>query len=91
MANSIVFQNSAEQLKTAIFGYDGTNYQALKVNNSGELDINVGTLSQIGTINTLTSITNGTVDVTTLSSITSGTIATVSSITNGTVQTVLLM
>ncbi|MBO0584096.1 hypothetical protein EXQ36_03375 [Clostridium botulinum] len=80
MANSIVFSNSAEELKTSVFGYDGSNYLPLKVNQYGELDINVGTISKID------SITNGTVDVTQLSSLTNGTITKVSSITNGTVD-----
>ncbi|MBY7065711.1 hypothetical protein FDE98_15335, partial [Clostridium sporogenes] len=82
MANSIVFSNSAEELKTSVFGYDGSNYLPLKVNQYGELDINVGTISKID------SITNGTVDVTQLSSLTSGTVdvTQLSSITNGTVD-----
>jgi hypothetical protein len=52
MANSIVFQNSAEQLKTAIYGYDSTtnSYKVLKVNSAGELYVIVGTISAIGTI-----------------------------------------
>lgn len=32
MANSIVFQNKPEQLKSSILGYDGTNHKALSVN-----------------------------------------------------------
>lgn len=80
MANSIVFSNSAEELKTSVFGYDGSNYLPLKVNQYGELDINVGTISKID------SITSGTVNVTQVNSLTNGTITKVSSITNGTVD-----
>jgi len=84
LANSIVFQNSAEQLKASVFGFDGTNYKALKVNSSGELIVGVGTVNLIETINTLSSITNGTIKV---SSLTNGTVkASISSITNGTVN-----
>ena len=41
MANSIVFQNSAEQLKTSIYGYDGSSYKALKVSSNGTLQTNL--------------------------------------------------
>jgi hypothetical protein len=53
VANSIVFQNSAQQLKTAVFGYDSStnSYHALKVNSSGALYVISGTIGQIGTIN----------------------------------------
>jgi hypothetical protein len=52
MSNSIVFQNSAQQLKTAVFGFDsGSNsYIPLKVNGVGELYVIVGTIGQIGTL-----------------------------------------
>jgi hypothetical protein len=52
MANSIVFQNSAAQLKTAIYGFDSvsSSYKALKVNTAGELYVIAGTINQIGTI-----------------------------------------
>jgi hypothetical protein len=52
MANSIVFQNSAAQLKTSIYGYDSasSSYKALKVNAAGELYVIAGTINQIGTI-----------------------------------------
>ncbi|MBC2584180.1 hypothetical protein HGI80_06075, partial [Clostridium acetobutylicum] len=53
MANSIVFQNAASQLRSAIYGYDGTNYQPVKVNSTGELQINVGTINAVGTITRL--------------------------------------
>jgi hypothetical protein len=92
LANSIVFQNSAEQLKTAIYGYDGTSFAPIKVDASGALDIVVGTITSIasGTVK-VASITNGTVKVAsgtvTVASITNGTVkSTVTSITNGTVK-----
>lgn len=87
MANSIVFQNSAEQLKTSIYGYDGTNYQALKVNTDGSLDVSVGTISSIGTINTVTNL--GTLN--TVSNVVNlGTLSTVNNVVNlGTLNTVV--
>lgn len=52
VANSIVFQNSAQQLKTAVYGYYSTtnSYLPLKVNSSGELYVIPGTLGTIGTL-----------------------------------------
>lgn len=95
MANSIVFSNSAEELKTAVFGYDGNNYLPLKVNEYGELNTTLGTIDKIdsitnGTISNVNSITNGTINVTELNSITSGTIdvTQISSLTNGTISNV---
>lgn len=96
MANSIVFQNSAEQLKSAVFGYDGVNYLPLSVNAYGVLNSNVGTITTIanitsitgGTISKVTSLTNGTVTVSKISSITNGTVNVnrLSSITGGTIS-----
>ena len=90
MANSIVFQNNPDQLRTSIYGFDGINYKAVKVNNNGAVNVVgtltavVGTITALGTINTISSVTSGTVKVT---SISNGTVkATVSSITNGTVK-----
>lgn len=56
MANSIVFQSSAEQLKSAVFGYDGANYRALNVNDSGKLNVNVATINAIGTVNRVNTV-----------------------------------
>jgi hypothetical protein len=83
MANSIVFQSSAEQLKSAVYGYDGSNYQPLKVNASGELNMNVSDLQQVGSIKggttTIDSIVGGTINV---AAIAGGTITTVSTVTS---------
>lgn len=89
MANSIVFQNSAEQLKTAIYGYDGTNYQPIKVNTDGSLDVSVGTIKGIGTINTISNVVNvGTLN-TVNNVVNLGTLNTVSDVINvGTLNTV---
>ncbi|WP_110461929.1 hypothetical protein [Ruminiclostridium sufflavum] len=66
MSNSIVFQNSAEQLKTAIYGYNSSSgsYKPLSINEAGELLVNTGTSAiEIGTINKVLSIeTLGTVN-----------------------------
>jgi hypothetical protein len=50
LANSIVFQSSAEQLKTSIYGYDGSSYKALNVSSGGTLQTIVtgGTVSLSG-------------------------------------------
>ncbi|EET89200.1 conserved hypothetical protein, partial [Clostridium carboxidivorans P7] len=46
MANSIVFQDSASQLKTAIFGYDSNSksYKSVSVSSSGAIDVKVATI-----------------------------------------------
>jgi hypothetical protein len=50
LANSIVFQSSADQLKTAVYGSDGTKFYPIKTNSSGELQVNVGEIKNIGTL-----------------------------------------
>ncbi len=56
MANSIVFQNNAEQLKSSMYGYNSSSnsYQAVQVNDSGALNVSLGTsVVQIGTIHSI--------------------------------------
>lgn len=64
MANSIVFQSSAEQLKTSIYGYDGSSYKALNVSSGGTLQTIVtgGTVSLSG--NTTVRLASGHATVT---------------------------
>ncbi|WP_139902267.1 hypothetical protein [Clostridium thermarum] len=102
MANSIVFQHSAEQLKTAVYGYDGTDFQPIKVNTDGELQVSVGTISSLGTVNyvvnlgtlntvgTLNNVTNlGTLN-TVVNVGTLSTVGTLNNVTNlGTLNTVV--
>lgn len=93
MANSIVFQHSAEQLKTAVYGYDGTNYQPIRVNNNGELQISIGTISALGTINTVGTLNNVT-NLGTLNTVinlgTLNTVGTVNTVTNlGTLNSIV--
>ncbi|WP_163195860.1 hypothetical protein [Clostridium thermarum] len=102
MANNIVFQHSAEQLKTAVYGYDGTDFQPIKVNADGELQVNVGTIRSLGTVNyvvnlgtlntvgTLNNVTNlGTLN-TVVNVGTLSTVGTLNNVTNlGTLNTVV--
>ena len=91
MSNNIVFQHSAGELKSAIYGYDGTKYEPLNVDSNGNLNVNASIVSgtinvQIGTLGTvqqLNSIKNGTVHVQTG---TLGVVQQLNSIRNGTVH-----
>ncbi|AYD39785.1 hypothetical protein D4Z93_04335 [Clostridium fermenticellae] len=98
MSNNIVFQHSAGELKSAVYGYDGSQYRPIKTNSNGDLNVSIQEVDSItsGTVQvskgTLTaveeidSITNGTIHVSsgTLSEIEE--VGSVSSVTGGTVQ-----